>query len=133
MLRIAVPNKGSLAESAADMLREAGIPMVNIDHMFALPGQTLAEWQEDLDTTVALAPDGQISMESVSGDLTLVAPRDLSAQVSGESFSGDLRAPGAKIEREEYGPGSSFHTRYGAGKGKVRIATFSGAATLRLQ
>ena len=87
----------------------------------------------DMTLNVALAPDGQISMESVSGDLTLVAPRDLSAQVSGESFSGDLRAPGAKIEREEYGPGSSFHTRYGAGKGEVRIETFSGDATLRLQ
>ena len=87
----------------------------------------------DADLKVALLPDGEISMESVSGDLTLIAPRDLSAKVSGESFSGDLNAPGAKIEREEFGPGSSFHTRYGAGKGEVRIETFSGDATLRLQ
>jgi DUF4097 and DUF4098 domain-containing protein YvlB len=71
-------------------------------------------------------------MESVSGDLTLIVPRDLSAQVTGESFSGELSAPGAKIEREEYGPGSSFHSRYGAGKGEVRIETFSGDASLRL-
>ena len=87
----------------------------------------------DAELKAALAPDGEISMESVSGDLTLIAPRDLSAKVSGESFSGDLSAPGAKIEREEFGPGSSFHTRYGAGKGEVRIETFSGDATLRLQ
>lgn len=87
----------------------------------------------DMELKVALAADGQISMESVSGDLTLVVPRDLSAQVSGESFSGALRAPGAKIEREEFGPGSSFHTRYGTGKGEVRIETFSGDATLYLQ
>ena len=87
----------------------------------------------DAELKAALAPDGEISMESVSGDLTLIAPRDLSAKVSGESFSGDLNAPGAKIEREEFGPGSSFHTRYGAGKGEVRIETFSGDATLRLQ
>ena len=87
----------------------------------------------DAELRAALAPDGEISMESVSGDLTLIAPRDLSAKVSGESFSGDLNAPGAKIEREEFGPGSSFHTRYGAGKGEVRIETFSGDATLRLQ
>jgi DUF4097 and DUF4098 domain-containing protein YvlB len=86
----------------------------------------------DADLKVALLPDGEISMESVSGDLTLTVPRDLSAQVTGESFSGELSAPGAKIEREEYGPGSSFHTRYGAGKGDVRIETFSGDATLRL-
>ena len=87
----------------------------------------------DAELKAALAPDGEISMESVSGDLTLIAPRDLSAKESGESFSGDLNAPGAKIEREEFGPGSSFHTRYGAGKGEVRIETFSGDATLRLQ
>lgn len=87
----------------------------------------------DVELKVGLAPDGEINMESVSGDLTLVAPRDLSAQVSGESFSGDLSAPGAKIQREEFGPGSSFRTRYGTGKGEVRIETFSGDATLRLQ
>ena len=87
----------------------------------------------DAELKAALAPDGEISMESVSGDITLIAPRDLSAKVSGESFSGDMNAPGAKIEREEFGPGSSFHTRYGAGKGEVRIETFSGDATLRLQ
>lgn len=86
----------------------------------------------DAELKVALLPDGEISMESVSGDLTLIVPRDLSAQVTGESFSGELSAPGAKIEREEYGPGSSFHTRYGAGKGEVRIETFSGDASLRL-
>lgn len=86
----------------------------------------------DADIKVALLPDGEISMESVSGDLTLVVPRDFSAQVTGESFSGELSAPGAKIEREEYGPGSSFQTRFGAGKGDVRIETFSGDATLRL-
>ena len=87
----------------------------------------------DVELKLALAADGKVSMESVSGDLVLVAPRDLSAEVSGESFSGDLAAPGARIQREEFGPGSSFHTRYGAGKGEVRFETFSGDASLRLQ
>ena len=86
----------------------------------------------DMDLKTGLADGGEIRLESVSGDLALKLPRDLSAEVSGESFSGDLSAPGAKIEREEFGPGSSFHTRYGAGKGEVRMETFSGDATLRL-
>lgn len=86
----------------------------------------------DADINIALLPDGEISMESVSGDLTLGIPRDLSAQVYGESFSGELSAPGAKVQREEFGPGSSFKHRYGAGKGEVRIETFSGDATVRL-
>ena len=86
----------------------------------------------DMDIKAALADGGECRMESVSGDLLLRLPRDLSAEVSGESFSGDLSAPGARIQREEYGPGSSFQTRYGAGKGDVRLETFSGDATLRL-
>jgi DUF4097 and DUF4098 domain-containing protein YvlB len=87
----------------------------------------------DMDLKLALQEGGEIRTESVSGDLLLRLPRDLSAEVSGESFSGDLSAPGAKIEREEFGPGSSFQTRYGAGKGEVRMETFSGDATLRMQ
>ena len=86
----------------------------------------------DMDLKLALQDGGEIRTESVSGDLLLRLPRDVSCEVSGESFSGELSAPGAKIQREEFGPGSSFHTRYGAGKGDVRIETFSGDATLRL-
>lgn len=87
----------------------------------------------DMDLDLALAEDGEIRMESVSGDLRLRLPGGLSAQVSGESFSGDLSAPGAKIRKEEFGPGSSFRVRYGAGKGDVRLQTFSGDARLDLQ
>ena len=83
-----------------------------------------------MDLDLALAEDGEIRMESVSGDLRLRLPAGLSAQVSGESFSGDLSAPGAKIRKEEFGPGSSFRVRYGAGKGDVRLQTFSGDARL---
>lgn len=87
----------------------------------------------DIQAGLDLADDGIVKMESVSGDLLLIMPRQLSAQVSGESFSGDLSAPGAKINREEFGPGSSFQQRYGAGKGEIRLESFSGDAELRLQ
>lgn len=86
----------------------------------------------DMDLDTGLAEDGEIRMESVSGDLRLRLPAGLSAQVSGESFSGDLSAPGATIRKEEFGPGSSFRVRYGAGKGDIRLQTFSGDATLRM-
>lgn len=85
----------------------------------------------DAEVTLALADNGEVGMESVSGDIRLQVPRDLSAEVSGESFSGSLRAPGAKIRREEFGPGSSFNTRYGDGRGRIRMETFSGDAELR--
>lgn len=87
----------------------------------------------DATIRAALAPKGEIRFESVSGSLVLVLPRDLSAQVRGESFSGSLKAPGAKIEKPEFGPGSSFHIRYGSGDGEIGIETFSGDAELRLE
>jgi oxygen-independent coproporphyrinogen-3 oxidase len=43
-------------ESVA-LLREAGIPSVNIDLMFSIPGQSHADWQATLEQAIALAPD----------------------------------------------------------------------------
>lgn len=85
------------------------------------------------DLHAALAPKGEIKLESVSGDLVLVLPRNVSARARGESFSGDLKATGAKIRKPGHGPGSSFDTRYGSGDGEISIETFSGSAELRLE
>jgi oxygen-independent coproporphyrinogen-3 oxidase len=38
-------------------IRAAGFASVNVDLMFALPGQTAAEWDADIDEAVSLAPD----------------------------------------------------------------------------
>ena len=45
------------AIAAVGILREAGMPSVNIDLMFSIPGQSHADWRETLTTTVALQPD----------------------------------------------------------------------------
>ncbi|MCB1105536.1 MAG: radical SAM family heme chaperone HemW [Cephaloticoccus sp.] len=42
---------------AYDRVRHAGFASVNLDLMFALPGQTEAEWSADVAQAVALAPD----------------------------------------------------------------------------
>jgi len=42
---------------AYELIRSAGFASVNVDLMFALPGQTAAEWDADIDEAVALAPD----------------------------------------------------------------------------
>lgn len=77
-----------------------------------------------------LAPDGEISGETVSGDVELRLPGDLSARVNAESFSGDLTAPGASVRKEKFGPGSSLETRYGDGRGRIRLQSFSGDVRL---
>lgn len=42
---------------AYDRIRAAGFASVNLDLIFALPGQTAAEWAADVREAVALAPD----------------------------------------------------------------------------
>ncbi len=43
--------------TAYERVRAAGFPSVNLDLMFALPGQTAEEWAGDVREAVALAPD----------------------------------------------------------------------------
>ena len=45
------------AEETYHTLREAGIPAVNLDLMFSVPGQTAAQWHATLAKTIALGPD----------------------------------------------------------------------------
>lgn len=47
---------GQIARSVG-MLRAAGIPQVNIDLMFSLPGQTLRQWEHTLGEALSLCPD----------------------------------------------------------------------------
>lgn len=55
----ALGREHSAEEAAASVgiLREAGIPEVNIDLMFAIPGQSEADWRSTLETAIALKPD----------------------------------------------------------------------------
>ncbi len=45
------------ATASVEILREAGIPSVNIDLMFSIPGQSLADWESTLRHAVSLKPD----------------------------------------------------------------------------
>ena len=45
------------AAESVDVLREAGVPQVNIDLMFSIPGQSAEDWNETLRRAVSLKPD----------------------------------------------------------------------------
>jgi oxygen-independent coproporphyrinogen-3 oxidase len=45
------------ARASVAVLRRAGIPEVNIDLMFSVPGQTADDWRATLDETLALRPE----------------------------------------------------------------------------
>jgi oxygen-independent coproporphyrinogen-3 oxidase len=42
---------------AVAMLRAAGVPQVNLDLIFGIPGSSIEDWMRDLDSALALAPD----------------------------------------------------------------------------
>ena len=45
------------AVATYEILRAQGFPSMNIDLMFSIPGQSLHEWESDLDTTIKLNPN----------------------------------------------------------------------------
>jgi oxygen-independent coproporphyrinogen-3 oxidase len=45
------------AEASFDLLRRSGFENLNVDLMFGLPGQTLAQWRATLERAIALQPD----------------------------------------------------------------------------
>lgn len=44
-------------EESFDILRDAGFSNINVDLMFGLPGQTMRQWQDTLEQTVAMMPE----------------------------------------------------------------------------
>ncbi len=44
-------------QQSVAMLRQAGMPQINLDLMFSLPGQTLPQWQHTLEEALALEPN----------------------------------------------------------------------------
>lgn len=45
------------ASDSVRILREAGMPSINIDLMFSIPGQTKADWENTLKYAISLKPD----------------------------------------------------------------------------
>lgn len=57
LARLGRIHSAGAAIAALGMAREAGFGNLNLDLIFAVPGQSLAEWEADLETAVGLAPD----------------------------------------------------------------------------
>jgi hypothetical protein len=83
----------------------------------------------------ALAGDGLLEGQSVSGDFTIdFTGGPPAADYELHTFSGDLKACfGQKSMHENYGPGSRLSFRQGAGGAQVRIDTHSGDVSLCAQ
>lgn len=87
----------------------------------------------DAEISGALAADGRMDIDSMSGDVQLAMPADTQATVHASSFSGDLRSDFGQAEHNEHGPGSELTARLGDGRAQVAIESFSGDVRIRRQ
>ena len=85
----------------------------------------------DIELRSGLQPGGRIQAESLSGDLTLILPAGVSAQLEASSFTGTIRSDKGEVKTEEHGPGSSLEATLGKGDGRIDLETFSGDLTVR--
>lgn len=75
--------------------------------------------------------DGDIDIDSMSGDVRLDLPADTTAQLHASTFSGSLRSDMGKVIHSEHGPGSKLETQIGNGDARIKIQTFSGDLRIR--
>ena len=80
-----------------------------------------------------VAPNGSYDVDSMSGDVQIQVPADLSAVIKASTFSGDLRSDFGTVKKPDHGPGSSLEATTGAGGAKMNVETFSGDLRIRRQ
>lgn len=85
----------------------------------------------EVEVTASLASDGLMTVESLSGDVTLNLPKDLSVNCEAESFSGKISSDMGSPEKARYGPESSVEYQIGDGSARIRVETFSGDVKIR--
>ena len=73
-----------------------------------------------------ISGNGKLSAESMSGDVSILLPASQSGVFKAQSFSGRISTDFGSVEEAKYGPGS--HLKYIAGNGdaEVRVESFSG-------
>lgn len=94
---------------------------------------TLSTVSGDADVAGELADSGRMDIDSMSGDVQLTLPADVSATIHASSFSGDLRSAFGKAEHREHGPGSELSVQQGGGSARIGIESFSGDVRIRRQ
>jgi DUF4097 and DUF4098 domain-containing protein YvlB len=97
----------------------------------ALDRLDLSTVSGDANLSAALRPGGNIKAETLSGELRLRLPRETSARLHVETFSGDISGPDLHVKREEQGPGKSLDTTFGRGDGRIELESFSGDVRLQ--
>ena len=103
-------------KAAFATFRKAGFSNISLDLMFGIPGQTLTEWNHDLETALSLGPD-HLSCYNLTPEPGTRLHRDL--------VQGKIQTNGEQLDREMF-----LHTREvltSCGFDPYEISNFAGA------
>jgi len=123
---ILAPNVGAEAnlQTVSGRIRVSGGPWRKLN---------LSTVSGDVQLTGGVAPNGSYDVDSMSGDVQIQVPSNLSAIIKASTFSGDLRSDFGTVKKPEHGPGSELEATAGAGGAKMNVETFSGDLRIRRQ
>lgn len=121
---ITAPSVGSMlkAESVSGHMTISGGPYRKAE---------LSTVSGDLQLGGGIEGDGSITIDSMSGDVQVAVPAALSAKITANTFSGQLRSDFGEATKGEEGPGSELNATAGSGRGKLHVETFSGDLKIR--
>lgn len=123
---ILAPNVGAEAnlQTVSGRIRVSGGPWRKLN---------LSTVSGDVQLAGGIAPNGSYDVDSMSGDVQIQVPSNLSAIIKASTFSGDLRSDFGTVKKPEHGPGSELEATAGAGGAKMNVETFSGDLRIRRQ
>ena len=85
----------------------------------------------DIMVALALADDGRLAGDSMSGNFRLRLPAGQEASFTAQSYSGNIQSDFGEVENVSRGPGSTLKTQLGENGARIRLETFSGDITIR--
>lgn len=98
-------------------------------------GATVSSVSGSLTFAGGLETRGAYKLESKSGDVALLLPKDTSASLDISTFSGDIGSDfgEASADKGGHGPGHAAHISIGEGSARVDVKSFSGSVHIKKQ
>jgi DUF4097 and DUF4098 domain-containing protein YvlB len=106
---------------------------VRLDNGAAVSRGRVSSVSGDLELTTAVAAEGDLALESVSGAVTLALRGAVDARVAldaGPGGSIENRLGGEELDRSSHGPTESLALRLGSGRADIDVGTLSGRIEL---
>ncbi len=85
----------------------------------------------DMTVVAEVSGNGKLSAESMSGDVTILLPASQAGLFKAQSFSGRITTDFGSVEEAKHGPGSHLKYLTGNSGAEVRVESFSGNIKLK--